>query len=119
MRLSRLLALLPLPALAVTSVEPAITGATPDVLKAMQGFKLPPGYQAAPFAVDTQLANPVAIALDEQNRVYVAETFRFEDGVSDNRQSSYWLDDDLAAQSVEDRLAYYKKHAGRVKGGAA
>ena len=37
MRLSRLLALIPLPALAVTSVEPAITGATPDVLKAMQG----------------------------------------------------------------------------------
>ena len=119
MRLSRLLSLLPLPVLAVTSVEPAITGATPDVLKAMQGFKLPPGYQAAPFAVDTQLANPVAIALDEQNRVYVAETFRFEDGVSDNRQSAYWLDDDLAAQSVADRLAYYQKHAARVKGGAA
>ena len=23
-----------------------------------------------------------------------------------------WLDDDLAAQSVEDRLAYFKKHLG-------
>ena len=35
-------------------------------------------------------------------------------GVDDNRNRDFWLLDDLAAQSVADRLAYIKKWAGKV-----
>ena len=38
------------------------------------------------------------------------ETYRHTDGVTDTRSHMYWLDDDLACRSVEDRLAMYKKH---------
>jgi quinoprotein glucose dehydrogenase len=116
MRLLLLTALLAAPATyAVTAEAPAAGAVPPAMEKALAGIKLPAGYRAAPFAADHQLGNPVTFCLDDQGRVYVAETYRFEDGVSDNRQSGFWLDDDLAAQTVEDRLAYYRKHAARRK----
>ncbi|MHC4996954.1 MAG: DUF7133 domain-containing protein, partial [Planctomycetota bacterium] len=52
---------------------------------------------------------PVAFCLDEQNRVYIAETFRQSHGVEDNRSHGYWLLDDLAANHVDDRIAKYEK----------
>ena len=61
------------------------------------------------WADSTQIANPVAFCFDQQGRMYVCETFRQQKGVEDNRGHMDWLDDDLAAQSVEDRLAYFKK----------
>src|SRR5262249_48044369 len=33
-------------------------------------------------------------------------------GIEDNRDHGEWLDDDLAAMTVADRLAYFKKHLG-------
>ena len=64
------------------------------------------------WADSSQLANPVAITFDEKGRMYVCETFRQSKGVEDNRGHMSWLDDDLAAQSIEDRRAYFKKHLG-------
>lgn len=76
---------------------------------AIHRFKLPDGMRAEVFAAEPFLANPVAICLDERNRVYVAETFRLHRGVEDNRGHMNWLLDDLAAQTVADRVAYTKK----------
>jgi len=75
----------------------------------MKAFKIPDGYTIRLFAAEPLLGNPVSICLDENNRVFVAETYRFGTGVGDNRGHGYWLLDDLAAQTVEDRAAYYKK----------
>jgi quinoprotein glucose dehydrogenase len=58
------------------------------------------------------LANPVAFCLDELGRIYVAETHRQSKGVEDDRGHMDWLDDDLAAETVEDRLAYFWKRLG-------
>ena len=44
--------------------------------------------------------------------MYICETFRQNRGVEDNRGHMDWLDDDLAAQTLEDRLAYFTKHLG-------
>jgi quinoprotein glucose dehydrogenase len=52
---------------------------------------------------------PVAIAVDEVGRVYVAEGGRFFGGAEDNRFRSYWLQDDIASRTIEDRDAYYQK----------
>src|SRR5262249_32899220 len=38
------------------------------------------------------------------------ETFRLHAGVTDNRGHTYWLNDDLASRTVDDRIALYRKH---------
>jgi putative heme-binding domain-containing protein len=79
-----------------------------------QAQKLPDGFILKEWAGEDLVANPVAIEVDEKGRVFVAESFRQGKGVDDNRNRYFWLLDDLAAQSVADRLAYIKKWAGKV-----
>ena len=90
--------------------EPQIAAASNEGQQALQGFKLPAGWQRQLFAAEPQLANPVAFCIDGVGRVFVCETFRQSKGVEDNRGRDYWLNDDLAAQTVDDRVAYVKKH---------
>ena len=77
---------------------------------AVESIRHPAGLELSLWADSLQLANPVAFTFDHQGRMYVCETFRQNKGVEDNRGHMSWLDDDLAAQSVEDRLAYFQKH---------
>jgi quinoprotein glucose dehydrogenase len=62
-------------------------------------------------------STPVALDVDPWHRVYVAEGDRNQGGAEDNRRHMYWLEDDLASTSVEQRRAYYEKWvaAGRVE----
>lgn len=91
---------------------PRIAPASDEAERALEGFKIPEGFRVELWAAEPLLANPVAFCLDEQGRVYVAETFRQKKGVEDNRDHMDWLDDDLAAMTVADRLAYFRKHLG-------
>ena len=91
---------------------PQIADASDDAKNAMQVFQLPAGVKADVFAAEPMMANPVAIDVDRHNRVYVCESYRQGLGVEDNRSHGNWLDDDLAAQTVADRLAYIKKYLG-------
>jgi quinoprotein glucose dehydrogenase len=61
------------------------------------------------WAAEPLLQNPVAISFDPQGRLYVAETTRLDAGVPDTRRHMYWMEDDIAAKTVADRLAIYKK----------
>jgi quinoprotein glucose dehydrogenase len=66
-------------------------------------------------AADSGLTSPTAITLDEQGRVYVAETHRFRTGgVEDDREHLYWYLDDLAAKHVRDRSALFEKWRDKV-----
>lgn len=89
---------------------PQLAPASDEGEKAIAGFKVPEGFEMTLFAAEPMMANPVAFCLDDFGRVYVAETYRQGQGVEDNRNHNYWLVDDLAAQSVEDRRAYILKH---------
>src|SRR5688572_24384688 len=106
----------PFPALAVPGdappapEEPQIAAASEEGQQAIAGFRVPEGLKAELWAAEPMLANPVAFCIDHQGRVYICETFRQSRGVEDNRGHEHWLDDDLAAQTVEDRLAYIQKH---------
>ena len=77
---------------------------------AVDAISHPDSLELSLWATSDQLANPVAFTFDDQGRMYVCETFRQSKGVEDNRGHMNWLDDDLAAESLEDRLAYFKKH---------
>lgn len=90
-------------------VSPTVAPASDEGVKAIARFKVPPGLRVELFAAEPMLANPVAFAIDEKNRFYVAETFRLHAGVTDTRGHMNWLDDDLACRTVADRVAMYKK----------
>jgi quinoprotein glucose dehydrogenase len=76
----------------------------------MAQVRVPRGLTIELFAAEPLLANPVAFCFDEKGRCYVAETFRIQHGVVDNRDHMSWLDDDLASRTVGDRVAMYRKH---------
>ncbi len=85
----------------------------------MKQFRLPPGFKVDLFAAEPMLANPVAFDLDHRGRAYVVETFRhsavgpayrFYEGAFDVRSHMDWLEDDLAARNVSERVAMYRKH---------
>lgn len=92
--------------------EPKIAAASDEGERALAGFRVPQQWRGQLVAAEPMLANPVAFFIDHQGQIYVCETFRQSKGVEDNRGHSEWLNDDLAAQTVEDRLAYLKKHLG-------
>lgn len=92
--------------------EPVVLEASDEYKSSMQSIRLPEGFRVEMFAAEPMVANPVAFCFDEQGRIFVCETFRQGKGVEDNRAHMDWLDDDLAAQTVEDRLAYLKRRLG-------
>jgi quinoprotein glucose dehydrogenase len=81
----------------------------PDGLTAMKSFKFDQGLKVELFAEESLLANPVAFAPDEKGRWYVAESYRQEHGVEDNRGHADWLEMDIAARTTADRLAMIHK----------
>lgn len=92
--------------------NPPIAAASDEAAQATAAIGLPAGFRAELAAAEPELANPVAFTFDDRGRILVCETFRTDRGAEDNRRHMNWLDDDLAARSIEDRLAYIRKHAG-------
>ncbi|MFM1822516.1 MAG: Quinoprotein glucose dehydrogenase precursor [Planctomycetota bacterium] len=77
------------------------------------------GLSKATIATSPLVDDPVAFAIDEQGAFYFAESDRQERGVEDNRSSRWWLLDDIASETVEDRLRMYEKWADKREGGMA
>lgn len=90
--------------------SPKIAQSSLEAELAIRSFKVPAGMTTELFAAEPMLANPVAFCFDERGRIFVAETFRQQKGVEDNRGHGKWLLDDLAAQTVGDRIAFFKRH---------
>ncbi len=88
---------------------PADATPSPDAENAMKSFKFDSGLKVELFASEPLLGNPVSFATDERGRWYIAESYRQEKGIEDNRAHGDWLDDDLASRTVEDRLAMIHK----------
>jgi quinoprotein glucose dehydrogenase len=87
----------------------AIAGASDEAQQQIAKFTLAPGLQCDLLAAEPDLCNAVAFAIDGRGRVYVAETFRINDGVFDTRNYMQWKDADLACRTVADRVAKYGK----------
>ncbi|MAI66778.1 MAG: hypothetical protein CMJ26_02735 [Phycisphaerae bacterium] len=80
-------------------------------------LEVPEGFTKQLIASEPQIMDPVAFCFDDDGNILVAESFRQEQGVEDNRSSPFWLDWDLGLQSVESRLQMYKHFAGYRKNG--
>lgn len=118
LRVCRLVALLAglMPALAAVA-DPPLPDGTDEATRAIATFRVPSGMQVELFAAEPKLGAPVAIALDEQGHVYVAEEYRFNRGTEENRTRPFLLEDDLQIQTLDDRLAMFKKWAHKFPGG--
>ena len=92
---------------------PKVAAASDEGERAMRRFRIPPGFKVEQFAAEPLLANPVAFAIDERGRFFVAETFRLHAGVTDIRGHMTWLDEELASKSVEERIEIMKRHEGK------
>ena len=77
---------------------------------AAKKFKLAPGLKVDLWAAEPFLANPVAFCIDEKGRIYVAETHRLHQGVTDIRGHMNWLDEELAAKSTDDMRALFARY---------
>lgn len=80
------------------------------------GMVIPEGTTAAVFAnhVDAGVTSPTALTIAEDGKIYVAETHRFRFGIEDNRDHLYWVMDDIAATTVEDRQRLHEKWKHKV-----
>lgn len=91
-------------------VEPTVAAASEEAAQQLANFRLPKGWKASVWAAEPLVANPVAFAIDDRGRVYLCESFRQEQGVTDNRShDERWVDRDLAARTVADRIAYHEE----------
>lgn len=114
-------------AIHATSVPPTSHGESPKPttgtapVASDPACKIKPvaGLSKATIATSPLVDDPVAFAIDEQGAFYFAESDRQERGVEDNRSSRWWLLDDIASETVADRLRMYEKWADRREGGMA
>src|ERR1700693_2343522 len=87
-----------------------------DAIQSLSQIRIPAGLKIDLYAAELLLSNPVCFWIDEHNRIYVAETDRVNRGVEDDRGHTNWLADDMAARTVADRVAMFKKYEGeRIK----
>jgi len=100
-----------------TAAPPELPDGTDAAARRISSFKIPDGMKVELFAAEPRLASPVAIGLDERNRVFVAEEYRFNLGTEENRTRPFLLEDDLQIQTLDDRLKMYEKFASRFTGG--
>lgn len=103
----------PLNAAPPTPNEPTVAAASGEGRRALHSFQLQAGLEARLFAAEPIVANPVAFYVDSRGRVFVCESFRQNQGVTDNRRhDQQWLESDLSAQTVDDRRAYHLAQLG-------
>lgn len=92
---------------------PVLAPASSDGENAIKGFRIPKDWTVKLFAAEPLTGNPVAFAVDGKGRVVVCESYRQNKGVTDNRgHDATWLQADLSANTVEDRIAYHRKLLG-------
>ncbi|MBL9078205.1 MAG: HEAT repeat domain-containing protein [Planctomycetes bacterium] len=95
---------------AAPQTPPYVAEASDEAQQQIARFTLAPGLRCELAAAEPDLCNAVAFAFDGRGAVYVAETFRIQDGVFDTRDHMQWKDEDLACLTVADRLAKYQRH---------
>lgn len=99
----------------VAAAEPLaeVAPASDEPQQALSAVRVPEGWQRQLYAAEPLVANIVAFDITHDGQLYVAESFRQNRGVTDNRShDQQWLLADLAAQTVQDRIDYHKRLLG-------
>ncbi len=98
---------------------PLLLTLAPTPEEAFENVKVPEGYAKQLIAAEPEVMDVVAFCFDDEGNIYIAESFRQENAVPDNRSSPFWLLDDIQSQNNEDRLRMYEYWADQRKDGMA
>ena len=90
--------------------EPKLAPASDEPRKVMAKFRLGDGFKVDLWAAEPMLGNPVAFCLDDKGALFTAETYRYRSSVLDIRHYMFMLEDDLAARTTDNRVAFLKKN---------
>lgn len=101
---------------AVAEWVPPLRAASDAGERAIARMRVPDDLKICLWAAEPMLGDPNALHIDEQGRVYVAETYRFGAGVIDIRGAMNWLEEELASKTVEERLLIPRRHANERPG---
>jgi quinoprotein glucose dehydrogenase len=74
----------------------------------IQAMQVPDGFKVELWAEEPMLANPVCLYVTRKGDCYLGETFRHTHGVLDMREHRDWLEIDIGATTVEDRVEMMK-----------
>tara|TARA_R110002126_G_scaffold82806_7_gene202646 strand:+ start:35645 stop:38977 length:3333 start_codon:yes stop_codon:yes gene_type:complete len=88
--------------------KPEIHASTGEGEAHIQAMQVPDGFTVELWAEEPMLANPVCLYVSRKGDCYVGETFRHTHGVLDMRELRYWLEIDIGATTVEDRVEMMK-----------
>ena len=91
-------------------IAPILVPANSEGQEAIAQFDYLDNLKCELFSAEPDVANIVAFHRDFQGDVYVCETYRQDKGVEDNRSHGNWMDDELAAQTIQDRIDYILKY---------
>ncbi len=94
-----------------------ILSLAPTPEEAFENVKVPEGYSKQLIAAEPEVMDVVAFCFDDDGNIYIAESFRQENAVPDNRSSPFWLLDDIQSQNNEDRLRMYEYWADQRENG--
>ncbi len=71
--------------------------------------RVPEAWRASWFAIEPQVASPVAVSVANDGSVYVTRTSRRKLANLDIRNNRDWLHEQLAFRTVEDKEAFYRR----------
>ena len=83
-----------------------------SVEDSFQLMEVPDGCSKRVVATEPLVRDPVSFTISDRGELLVCESARQEQGVEDNRSSSWWLMDDLKLQTLEDRI---KEKRGQIR----
>ncbi|WP_138477175.1 HEAT repeat domain-containing protein [Dyadobacter bucti] len=90
--------------------EDAATGKTKaKEIREKTAVKLADGLKLDLWASDSLAPDPVAIAMDDQGRVYLNRTNRQKNSEFDIRGHRNWMTESIGLQTVEDRRTFLRK----------
>ena len=102
--------------------QPKMAPASDEAENMIKGYKTPADLKIELFAAEPMLAHPVELCCDEKGRFFIAETWRFSDGISgggdkdfgalDMRGHIDWLDQDLGNHTPQEREAMLRRNLG-------
>ena len=101
----------------VLTTLPLLLLISPTPESAFDAMNIPEGFSKQLIACEPLVMDPVSFCFDDQGNILVAESFRQENAVPDNRSSPFWLLDDLASQTIDDRLAMFQRWSDQRENG--
>ncbi|NRB50144.1 MAG: HEAT repeat domain-containing protein [Saprospiraceae bacterium] len=95
--------------LEIRTLEPPEAQALAQKINDEATAKVADGLELSLWASDSLLADPIALRIDQQGRVYISRTNRQKDSEFDIRGHRDWMTASISLQTVEDRRKFLRE----------